>query len=409
MMALNRQFTATMVGFLAATASVAALAQAANDSSGAAGPVISRSDVPIEPGMARDTILSGLEYPWSMAWLPDGRMLITEKPGRLLLLEKGATTPTRITGAPDVLQLGQGGLLDVVVSPTFATDQTIFFTYAAGTAQANWTAVGRARFDGTALSDVSEIFRTAQAKPGGQHFGARIAFEDNDTLLVSIGDGGNPPTMLDGRFIRENAQSLASHFGKIIRINSDGTVPADNPFRTTPGALPEIWSYGHRNIQGLAIDAKTGLIWANEHGSLGGDELNQPRRGANFGWPAASLTREYVSGAPVGSQTGLAGTVDPLLVWDRSTAPSGLAVYRHGALPALEGALLSGSLMSQDVRVLRFGANGRLDRETALRVGQRVRDVRVGPDGLIYVLTDEVSGRLIRFRPSAAAPTAPAR
>jgi aldose sugar dehydrogenase len=266
----------------------------------------------------------------------------------------------------------------------------------------------RATFDGTALSNWQVLYEVPQAKGGGGHFGSRLLFLPDGTMLISIGDGGNPPNRLDGRFIRENAQDLSSALGKVLRLNADGSVPKDNPFATRAGAHAPVWSYGHRNVQGLARDPVTGFVWTTEHGALGGDELNLTRAGSNYGWPAVTHSREY-TGPIISKENSRKGMADPALVWQSATAPSGLAVYRGTAIPALNGAILSGGLMSQDVRVIRTDAKGQVIGQSGLRVGARVRDVRVGPDGFIYVLTDErANARLLRFEPAPVTAQTPA-
>lgn len=371
------------------------------------GTVLSARNVPIEPGARREILAEGLEHPWGLAFLPDGSALITERPGRLRVFRDGALLPEPVAGLPPVLALNQGGLLDVVVHPRFAENGWIYLAYAHGTPEANTTRVARARFEDHALHGLEVIFETNQPKPAGGHFGTRLAWKPDGTLLVAIGDGGNPPTRLDGVLIREMAQDPASHWGKVVRLHDDGRPPADNPFAGRAAARG-VWSIGHRNIQGLAI-AADGTIWATEHGSLGGDELNRLQAGANYGWPVVSLTREYVGGTPIGEATRREGMLDPVLLWDTAVAPSGLAVYAGSAFPHWQGDLFSGSLVGLDVRRIDLDAEGRVAGETALRVGQRVREVEVGPDGFLYVLTDERAGRLMRFVPAtpAASPTAP--
>ena len=370
---------------------------------------VSARNVPLETGLARSTLAEGLENPWAVAFLPDGGMLVTERPGRLRLISGGQLRPEPVAGVPAVFARGQGGLLDIALHPGFASNGLVYFTYSAGTAEANQTRVARARFDGTALIDWTDIFAVPQLKPGGQHFGARLAWMADGTLLVSIGDGGNPPNRLDGRLIRENAQDPSSALGKVLRMTDTGAAPSDNPMAGQPGMAAFIWSMGHRNIQGLAIDSATGAVWANEHGALGGDELNRIQRGGNFGWPLASVTREYVGGAEVGQPETVLGMLPPVLRWEVATAPSGLVVYRGSAFAAWQGDVLSGGLRSVDVRRVDLDADGRVVGETAIGVGARVRDVRQGPDGAIYVLTDERNGRLIRIAPEAPAAAPAAR
>lgn len=397
-------------------AALLALAGAATGTEPAAQPAatsapathVSARNVPLETGLARTTLAEGLENPWAVAFLPDGTILVTERPGRLRMISGGQLRPEPIAGVPAVFARGQGGLLDMVLHPDFANNRLIYFTYAAGTMEGNQTRVAVARFDGTALTEWRDIFVVPQLKQGGQHFGARLAFAADGHLLVSIGDGGNPPNRLDGRLIRENAQDPASALGKVLRMTDTGAAPGDNPMAGQPGMAAYIWSMGHRNIQGLAIDSATGAVWASEHGALGGDELNQIQRGGNFGWPLASGTREYVGGADVGQPETALGMLPPVLRWEVATAPSGLVVYRGSAFAAWQGDVLSGGLRSVDIRRVDLDAEGRVVGETAIGVGARVRDVRQGPDGAIYVLTDERSGRLIRIAPETPAPAAPA-
>lgn len=360
---------------------------------------------PTEPAIARSPnelsptiVTEGLEHPWGMAWLPDGTIMITERPGRVRLLRDGTLDPDPIPGVPDVFDQNQGGLMDVALHPQFGENQWVYFTYSEGTASANQTQVARARFDGTQFSDWTVIFSVNRAKSGGQHFGSRITWLPDDTMLVSIGDGGNPPIELEGELIRNQAQELGSHLGKVVRLNDDGSVPVDNPFVDTAGAEPAVWSYGHRNIQGLAVDPDTGQAWATEHGSRGGDEFNRLQPGENYGWPVVTHSREY-SGGEISSERSRPGMVDPLVVWTPAIAPSGLLVYRGDRFPQWQGDLFAGGLVSQDVRYLDVDESGAVVNEIPIAIGQRVRDVREGPDGLIYVLTDEPNGRLVRLEP----------
>jgi aldose sugar dehydrogenase len=371
--------------------------------------VVSDRNVPIEPGARRETVTEGLVHPWGMAWLPDGAMLVTERPGRLRMVRDGRLVPEPISGVPDVLVANQGGLLDVSVHPKFSENRYVYLTYAHGTTSANRTRLARAKLSptGEQLTDVTVLFEVSQAKPGAQHFGSRITWLPDDTLLMTVGDGGNAPNSIEGRLSRDYAQDLNSHIGKVIRLRDDGSIPADNPFFGKANARAEVWSYGHRNSQGIAYDTIRRTIWANEHGSLGGDELNRLSKGANYGWPIVSRTRDYRTGQAISPAQSAPGIVDPVLLWEVSVAPSGLAVYDHTAFPQWRGDLFSGSLVSLDVRRLDLDADGKIVGETALRVGQRVRDVRVGPDGFLYVLTDEQAGRLLRYRPNTEQQTAP--
>ena len=358
-------------------------------------PVLSEAPPREVAGARLTTVTTGLERPWGLAFLPDGSMLVTERPGRLRLVRDGALDPRPIAGVPPVHAAGQGGLLDVALHPDFARNRTVFLSYAHGTADANRTRLARAVLDGHALRDVRVIFEVDRAKPANAHFGSRILFLPDGTLLLTIGDGGNPPNSLDGRYIRENAQDRANHLGKILRLTEDGAAPPDNPFIGQPGVRPEIFSWGHRNSQGIAWDPIRNAVWANEHGSRAGDELNRIEGGRNYGWPAVTHSREYFGGE-IAAARGAPGMADPLLVWMTTAAPSGLAVYTADRMPAWRGDLFSGSLRSQDVRRIRLDPAGRVVGEEMIRVGARVRDVRQGPDGYLYLLTDEGNGRILR-------------
>ena len=343
-------------------------------------------------------LVEGLEHPWGLAWLPDGTMLVTERAGRLRIIREGQLLPTPVAGVPEVFAQNQGGLLDISVHPDFAENSLVYFTYSHGTTDANQTRVARATFEGDRLSNWQVIFEVSPTKPRGQHFGSRLAWLPDGTLLASIGDGGNPPIRLGDELIRQQAQNPGSHLGKVIRLNDDGSVPADNPFVGEANASPEVWSYGHRNIQGLTLDAGSGRVWASEHGSRGGDEVNLIEGGENYGWPVATYSREY-SGGLISPEQSLPGMVDPALVWTPSIAPSGLAFYRGDRYPQWQGQLFAGGLVSADVRRLELDGSGNIVNEQSIPIGQRVRDVKQGPDGLLYILTDEPNGQLIRLEP----------
>jgi glucose/arabinose dehydrogenase len=350
-------------------------------------------------GYARELVVGGLEHPWGMAWLPDGRILVTERPGRLRMIRSGVLDPRPIAGVPPVFAAGQGGLLDVTVDPDFATHRSIYLSYAHGNARSNRLRVARCVFGEDALTDLDVIFETSQSKSGTQHFGSRFLWLPDKTLLVSVGDGGNPPVSLGGAFIREQAQNRASRLGKILRMNRDGSAPADNPFVDDATADPLVFSYGHRNIQGLARDPERDRIWSTEHGALGGDELNEVRAGRNYGWPRVTYSREYTGGV-ISDDRSRPGMADPALVWTVAIAPSGLAFYTGDRFPGWRGNLFAGGLVSQDVRRIVLADDGRVNGEQDIRIAARVRDVRQGPDGCLYVLTDEPAGRLIRIRPT---------
>jgi len=343
-------------------------------------------------------VVENLEHPWGLAWLPDGSILITERSGRLRIVREGNLDPTPIPGVGEVFAQSQGGLLDIALHPDFADNRLVYFSYAHGTSSENRTRIARATFDGSSLSNWQVIFEVSQTKSRGQHFGSRLLWLPDGTLLASIGDGGNPPVELDGEFIRQQAQNLGSHLGKVIRINDDGSIPSDNPFVNNAEAAPEVWSYGHRNIQGLAYDAASNRVWATEHGARGGDEVNWVEAGENYGWPVATHSREY-SGGLISPETSLPGMVDPKVIWTPSIAPSGLAVYSGTIFPQWQGNLFAGGLVSQDVRRIELDESGNVLNETSIAIGQRVRDVRQGPDGMLYVLTDAPNGQLIRLEP----------
>ncbi|MCS6958847.1 MAG: PQQ-dependent sugar dehydrogenase [Pseudanabaenaceae cyanobacterium SKYGB_i_bin29] len=337
-------------------------------------------------------IVSGLAHPWGMVWLPDGSALITERPGRVRHWQDGRLR--LVEGVPPMFAAGQGGLLDIALHPDFPQSSLVYFTYAQGNSSANQTTVARAQFDGKHLRNWQVIWRAQPSKSGTQHFGARLLWLPDRTLLVTVGDGGNPPNSLGGKLIREQAQNRRSHLGKIVRMTADGKVPPDNPFVNDPNSDGFLWTIGHRNIQGLALDPQTREIWAAEHGARGGDELNRLRAGQNYGWPVVSRTREYSTGAPIGKPSA-PGMVDPVVVWEEAIAPSGLAVYRGDKFPQWRGNLLVGGLVSQQVQVL----NQKGEVIGAIPIGRRVRYVGQGKDGFVYVLTDEPNGQLLRLEP----------
>jgi glucose/arabinose dehydrogenase len=364
------------------------------------------ADVPMAEGWRKTTIVEGLEHPWGMAFLPDGRILITERPGRLRVVQDGQLVEQEIEGVPDVFAQGQGGLLDIALHPNFQQNQYVYLTYAAGTEQQNRTTLARGRLDGMRLRDVEVLFEAHPPKRQVQHFGSRIIWAKDGTLLMSIGDGGNPPLQIDGILARDHAQRLDTHLGSIIRLNDDGSVPQDNPLVGRQGARPEIWSYGHRNIQGIAADQQ-GRLWVTEHGPLGGDELNLAQRGENHGWPLATHGADYRTGQRFTEYRTLPGAVAPKVVWTPATAPSGLAYYTGERFPQWRGNLFSGGLVGQDIRRIILEGENVVGQET-IPIAQRVRDVVQGPDGFLYVLTDEEDGELIRIEPDLHAGAMPA-
>jgi glucose/arabinose dehydrogenase len=347
-------------------------------------------------GVRSVALVTGLDHPWSMAWLPDGGLLITERPGRVRLFKDGKITA--VPGAPKPLVYGQGGLLDIALHPDFKENHLVYFTLSTGTESANHTALARARYDGERLHDAEVIFTAAPAKSGGEHFGSRLAWLPDKTLVLSIGDGGNPPQRVDGMLARDQAQNPASDQGKLIRLKDDGT-PAEPPAFTDPDAAPGLYTLGHRNIQGMAYDPLRGTLWVSEHAARTGDEINRIESGQNYGWPKASWSKEYTLPIDVADHHSLPGMVDPVVVWKWRFAPSGLMVYTGDAFPDFKGDLLAGGLRSETIRLIELDENGAVLGDRNLPMEQRVRDIRQGPDGLIYVLTDEDDGRLIRLEP----------
>jgi len=362
------------------------------------GPAPVSGDVPEAVGWRVETLTRGLDHPWSMAWLPGGDLLVTERPGRLRLIRDGKLDPRPLGGVPTVLAYGQGGLLDVALHPEFASNRFVYLTLATGTPDANRTALARGRLGDQGLEDTRIIFQNADAKSGGQHFGSRLLWLPDGSLLMSIGDGGNPPIAFAGENIRNQAQNPATHFGSVLRLDEEGRPYPGNPLARRAGAHPEIWTIGHRNIQGLALDPSSGRIFANEHGSRGGDELNLLRAGANYGWPVVTYSNEYW-GPRISGETSRPGIADPILVWTPSKAPSGLGFYTGDLFPGWHGSLFSGALKFGQVRRILLDGN-RVVTEEKLTIGQRVRDVRQGPDGYLYLLTDEDEGALLRIVPA---------
>lgn len=344
-----------------------------------------------------ETVASGLENPWGLAFLPDGRMLVTERPGRLRIVSRSGTVSAPVAGLPPVYATGQGGLLDVALAPDFASSGMIFLSYAEPREGASGTSVARARLveDGgdARLDGLTVIFRQSPAAGGGSHYGSRLVFARDGTLFVTLGDRYS---------LREQAQDLSVHIGKIVRINADGSVPENNPFRSRAGTRPEIWSYGHRNVQGAALDPATGRLWTIEHGARGGDELNHPEAGKNYGWPVITYGRDY-SGARIGEGTEKPGMEQPVKYWDPSFAPSGLAFYTGDLMPRWKGDLFAGGLAgTRLVRLKLDPARERVTEEEVLLgdLGERIRDVRQGPDGALWLLTDDPGeGRLLRLSP----------
>ena len=360
------------------------------------GSAIAVSSAGDSPVLAK-SLLSSLEHPWGMTWVSDRDVLITLRPGQVVAYSLDSASSQSVGGLPPIFASGQGGLLDISAHPNFDQNQWVYISYSKGDRNQNRTTVARAKLSNQQFSDWQTIFEVADPKSGSQHFGSRLLWLPDGTLLVSIGDGGNPPIQFQGNLIRNQAQNLSTHFGKVIRIRDDGSVPSDNPLSNQSESLPELWSYGHRNIQGMALDPETGHIWSTEHGARGGDELNLMEAGQNYGWPLVSFSREYTADQPVAPSTSRSGFIDPKLVWTPSMAPSGLAVYRGDRYPEWQGQLFAGALVNQSI--FRIAVNEKLETKTLeeLPIGQRVRDIQQGPDGYLYVLTDSPDGRLLRL------------
>jgi aldose sugar dehydrogenase len=346
------------------------------------------------------TVVEGIQRPWGVAWLPDGRPLITAKGGTLHTVKDGKAEDIEMDGLPEVFSSNQGALMDIAVHPEDkdAKNARIYMTLSTGTSDENRTVLVRGTFDGERISGIETLFRVEPAKDTNQHFGSRIVWLPDGTLLMSIGDGGNPPAEIGGMLAREQAQNLRSHLGAVLRLTADGKAAPGNPFADRDDALPEIWTYGNRNIQGMTRDTKTGRVWANEHGPRGGDELNLLEAGKNYGWPVVTQGRDYRTGEEIGKESA-EGMVDPKVVWTPATAPSGLAYYDGDKFPDWRGSLFSGGLVSEDVRRVELDDDGNVKSQEQLKIGDRVRDVKQGPDGYLYVLTDEVDGKLIRIEP----------
>lgn len=338
-----------------------------------------------------ETVVKGLEHPWSMAFLPDGRMLVTERPGRLNLVDSRGKL-MRIAGLPAIAAGGQGGLLDVALAPDFVTSRRIVFSFTEPRGQANGTSVAVARLSANAerIDDVKIVFRQEPSYANAMHFGGRLVFARDGTLFITLGE----------RFaLMDQAQNLSNHLGKIVRINLDGSVPRDNPFVGQSDKKPEIWSYGHRNVQAAAIHPQTGALWTVEHGAKGGDEINIPEAGKNYGWPVIAYGKHY-SGAKIGLGTSAQGMEQPIYIWDPSIAPSGMAFVTSGRYPQWKGQLLVGALAGEIVSRLTLDGSRIAAEERMLNsLQERIRDVRQSPDGFIYLLTDHPEGRLLRLNP----------
>lgn len=339
--------------------------------------------------LAVETVARGLDHPWGLAFLPDGKMLVTERVGRLRIVETNGALSTPLAGVPEVYAAGQGGLLDVALDPDFAANRFVYLSFSEPGPGGASTALGRGRLDGKALAGFQVIFSQKPKVSGRNHFGGRIVFAPDGRLFLTTGE----------RFQFDPAQDLKTHLGKVIRIERDGRVPADNPFVGRSDALPEIWSYGHRNMQAAAMRPGTNELWTGEMGPRGGDEINLTQPGRNYGWPVVSWGQHY-NGTPIPDPTTRPDLVPPALYWTPVISPAGMVFYQGNLFPAWKGSMLLGGLTTGEiVRVVLNGTEAR-DAER-ITMGVRIRDVAEAPDGSVFALTDESNGRVLRLRPQA--------
>jgi glucose/arabinose dehydrogenase len=348
------------------------------------------------------TVADGFQVPWGMAWLPTGELLVTERAGRLRMVRNGQLVAAPIAGTPAVRARGQGGMLDVAVHPNFAQNKLVYLSYSKPNAEGTQgtTAVSRGRLEGDRLVDVQEIFEAKAWSNGAGHYGSRLVFDGKGYLFVSLGDRQVPSL---GELEKHPAQDLTTHHGKIVRLHEDGRVPTDNPFVSTPGALPEIWSYGHRNVQGMLYDAATGYLWANEHGPQGGDELNLVEAGKNYGWPVIGFGVNYGSGSAIHAGTAREGMQQPRNVWVPSIGISGAALYTGDKFPQWKNSIFVGGLAGQRLVRVTIDGTRALSTELMLERMGRIRDVRMGPDGFVYVAFEDQGGtnptKIVRLEP----------
>jgi len=337
------------------------------------------------------TLAQGLAHPWGLTFLPDGRMLVTERPGRLRIASRdGRLDPQPVAGLPKIEEHGQGGLLDVALHPRFAENALVYLSYAEPGEGGYGTAVLRGRLSGNRLEAVEVIYRQQPKSRAGRHFGSRLVFDRAGFLYVTQGDRGE----------MERAQRLDDLAGKVVRLHDDGRVPSDNPFVGKPGARPEIFTLGNRNVQGAALHPATGELWSHEHGPQGGDEVNVLRKGVNYGWPVITYGVEYFVGTKIGEGTAKPGMAQPLYYWVPSIAPSGMAFYTGDRFPAWRGDLFVGALRDELLVRLRLDGEKVVSEERMLRGFGRVRDVRQGPDGFLYLLIDASNGAIVRLEPA---------
>ena len=337
-------------------------------------------------------IVDGLEHPWGLAFLPDGRMLVTERPGRLRIVGKdGKLDPQPVSGLPQIAATGQGGLLDVALHPRFSENNFVYFSFTARGEGGVGTEVARGKLSGNRLESVQVIFRQHPKGGTGRHFGSRLVFDREGFLYITLGDRGE----------QDRAQRSDDHAGSVIRLYDDGRVPKDNPFAAKPGWKPEKYTLGNRNMQGAALHPQTGVLWAHEHGPQGGDEVNVIRAGVNYGWPVITYGVEYVIGTKIGEGTQKPGMAQPVHYWVPSIAPSGMAFYTGDKFPRWRGDLFVGALRDQMLVRLKLDGEKVVKEERMLKNALgRIRDVRNGPDGYLYLLTDESNGVLARLEPA---------
>ena len=399
------------------TAAVAALCAAA--SVGLIGSALAQPPPPPGETFKVVTVVEGLKNPWSMAWLPNGDMLVTERGGQLRIVRGGKLLPTPVPGVPAVRAQGQGGLQEVAVHPQYATNHYIYLSYSKPSAgddgKTGTTALSRAKLENDKLTEVKEIFEAKAWNDAPGHFGARIAFGPDGKLYMSVGDRmaglfpRRPDGAMDPNLEGHPAQNLGSHQGKILRLNDDGTVPKDNPFVGRQGALPEIWSYGHRNPQGLAFNPITGALWETEHGPQGGDEINVLEKGKNYGWPVIGYGANYTLGTEIHASRNKEGMEQPKAFFVPSIAISSLTFYEGDKFPNWKGNAFVGGMAANYRQVVRFSLNGPVvtNREPLLQGQYRARDVRTGPDGFIYIATDNIfpgqPSPIVRLEPAPKA------
>lgn len=341
---------------------------------------------------AVNTYVKGLKHPWGLAFLPDGRLLVTEKEGILRIIEKNGQLSKPVKNLMSVYNSGQGGLLDVALDPDFKNNRTIYLSYSKPEPDnKSRTAVARAQLKGQALENVTTIWQQSHAEKKGFHYGSRLVFDRDGYLFVTLGDRGSR---------KEDAQNLSTHFGKIVRIDTNGKPAPDNPFIKDKNALPDIWSYGHRNIQGAYLHPETGELWTNEHGPRGGDEINKAEGGKNYGWPVITYGINY-NGTPITDKTHMPGMQQPVHYWDPSIATSGLLIYSGNTFPNWKGNLFTGALRAQHISRIVLDKENKVIHEERILSDQneRIRAVTQGPNGYLYALTDSPKGRVLKISP----------